>query len=191
MNQLRALAILISLIMILACSTTPQHQATQADTIAAESPCGSWLKASSEQGPPFTLRGLDGKPYASTFFKDRPVILSFWASWCPNCKLKLLELDHFFTQMGPGKIVVVGVGVHDSKDALKRFAEENKLSFPLLFDSNGDVARAYGVNALPHTSLLDPDGRVMSICSTKSSRYERKFNGETSDLIKMLKDYMG
>ena len=140
MNRFYFLCICVLLIFPGCTATNKETPALEASSLQ-QSPCGSWLKDSSRQAPEFALRDFNGKAYASSFFRDRPVILAFWASWCPNCNLELMELDHFFKQLGPGKLVVVGVGVHDAKDSLARFAEEQNLSFPLLYDAAGNTAQ--------------------------------------------------
>lgn len=132
-----------------------------AGTAALESPPPSVL-ARGTTAPEFTLPALDGgSPVSLAAFRGGPVLLSFFASWCPHCRQELSSVATL-ARMDAGKVAVVGVDSNESSDATaKQLLAAAHASFPVALDSDAKVATRYEVVALPVSYLLDANGKVV------------------------------
>ncbi|HUC36451.1 MAG TPA: TlpA disulfide reductase family protein [Acidimicrobiales bacterium] len=134
---------------------------TSSSSTALASPSPSTLKAGTP-APPFSLPALDGgNPVSLTSFRGSPVILNFFASWCPDCRQELAAVSNV-ARADAGKVSVVGVDSNESSVATAtRLLGEANAAYPVALDNNATVATAYLVQALPVTYFLDADGRVV------------------------------
>ena len=111
-----------------------------------------------------TFNDLDGRPAEMMQWKDRIIVLNFWATWCPPCVEEMPDLQRVYDDYKERGVVVVGLGI-DNPSALKRFRDEYLLSLPLFAAgaSGNDLGRALGnaSGALPYTVLVDRKGRIV------------------------------
>jgi len=110
--------------------------------------------------PPFTLRDTHGKEVALESFRGRPVLLHFWATWCPLCREEMPILDEA-ARGAPERIVVLGINLGERQEKVAAYAEAAHLGFPMLLDGHGKVAARYRVIALPATIVVDDTGRIV------------------------------
>lgn len=115
-----------------------------------------------EQAPRFELRGLDGKRVSLAAYQGRPVVLTFWASWCQPCRREFPLLSDARKRFAKDGLEVIGITYQDIPSDSRDFAREMQASWPLAADASGDVASAYGVRAIPLTFFVDRDGFVAS-----------------------------
>lgn len=109
----------------------------------------------------FSVEALDGSGELSLAdYAGTPVVLNFWASWCPPCREEMPALAKFAAE-NPG-VAVVGLAVDDAPADSRRFAEGLGIDFPLGIDSDGSVAADYGATGLPVTVVIDAEGRIAS-----------------------------
>lgn len=105
----------------------------------------------------------DGKPFAMAGFKGRPVLLNFWATWCPPCVKELPMLSEFAASQGAKGIQVVGLAV-DKPEAVLRFLQRQPVQFPIGVALQGGLGltRTLGnlQGGLPFTLLFDGQGQV-------------------------------
>jgi cytochrome c biogenesis protein CcmG/thiol:disulfide interchange protein DsbE len=109
--------------------------------------------------PDFTLKTFDGKTVSLSDFAGKPVVLNFWASYCIPCRK---EFPLFREQLAkdPGKFVVLGVDAKDIESDAEDFAKDKKATWPIVVDTDNDVAKAYGIGAVPQTFFIKPNGKV-------------------------------
>jgi cytochrome c biogenesis protein CcmG/thiol:disulfide interchange protein DsbE len=97
--------------------------------------------------------------------RGKAVVLAFWASWCGPCRAEAPSLDRLSRRLADQNVVVLGVNTSDTRPSAQQFAKAARLSYPLVFDADGEVASAYGVSSLPTLVVVDKDGRVAAVRS--------------------------
>jgi peroxiredoxin len=93
--------------------------------------------------------------------KGEPVILNFWASWCTVCLDEKPYLDSIWKKRKKYHNRMIGIATTDEWGKVLATGRATPEHFPILLDRDGSVARAYGVDALPQTIVLDARGRIM------------------------------
>jgi len=107
--------------------------------------------------------GLDGKPVSLERYVGRgPVLLEFWATWCPNCKQLEPRMAAARAQFGTQvRFVGIAVGVNQSPARVKAYAAKHKLPLEVLYDRTGAAAEAFDVPATSYVVVLDASGKIV------------------------------
>lgn len=115
--------------------------------------------------PDFVLSGLDYQDISLSDFKGTPVILNFWASWCPPCKAEMPSFEKAYQEFsGSGlKIIAINATSQDSIADVSFFIEEYGITFPVPLDKTGEVSNDFLVHSLPTTYFIDKDGLIREI----------------------------
>ena len=109
----------------------------------------------------FTLPDLDGRQVAlSRFLGKTPVLLVFWATWCPECKAAIPEINAMTTEPLAGKLQILGLAFRESREKVAYAVKARGIRYTVLLDERGQVARAYGVVGIPTYVLIDRRGNV-------------------------------
>jgi peroxiredoxin len=111
--------------------------------------------------PDFTLTDLSGASVSLSGYKGQPVLLNFWATWCPPCKLEMPTLQQHYTDYKAQGLVVVGVEAGEPRSEVQAFATDQRLTFPILPDEKSTVTDMYRVSALPTTFVIDRQGMIV------------------------------
>ncbi len=93
---------------------------------------------------------------------NKPVMLIFWASWCPSCRTeapKLNELVRKYSGRGMD-FIGVNVGVNDTYERAKAFAQKTGMTYPNLFDATGTIGQQYALQGVPTVVIADKSGVV-------------------------------
>jgi thiol-disulfide isomerase/thioredoxin len=99
---------------------------------------------------------LDGKPVALDAFAGRPVLVHFWATWCPICRAEQGSIDALARDT---PVITVAMQSGD-RDAVVQHLRNETLSFPVLNDPDGVIAAQWGVRAVPASFIVDGAGRI-------------------------------
>lgn len=110
--------------------------------------------------PELELTDLDGKKHSLGDLKGKVVLIDFWASWCPPCRRELPHVQKIHEELGPKGLVVLGVNAEKDEAKLKKFLEEQKVTFPVLRDTDRKASKAYSVTAIPRVLIIGRDGTV-------------------------------
>lgn len=113
--------------------------------------------------PDFLLETLDGKVLRLSDLRGKPVIINFWATWCPPCRREIPDLIAVHNRYRDLGLVLLGVNLAESDGVVRPFTEEFGMDFPVLMDRSGGVAREYRVLGLPTTYFVDGNGVVRSL----------------------------
>jgi len=118
----------------------------------------AWQQSGIASGPAPALAGvlLDGKPAALSTFAGRPVLVHFWATWCPICRAEQGSIDAL-AQEAPVITVAMQSGDHV---AVTQHLRKEALSFPVLNDPDGAIAAQWGVRAVPASFIVDGAGQI-------------------------------
>jgi thiol-disulfide isomerase/thioredoxin len=114
-----------------------------------------------DDAPAFTLADLSGGEVSLSEYEGRTLVLNFWASWCGPCKQEIPEFARFHA--AHPEIAMLGVAV-DSGDtkAVKRAAKRFGIPYDVAMGTKAMVGQ-YGVNTLPTTVIIGPDGQVLDV----------------------------
>jgi len=137
-------------------SLLPQGCSTEVSEDLAAPQAGS-------KAPDFTLADLDAESVSLSDLRGGPVLVNFWATWCRPCLSEMPHIQQAFEQWGSQGPVILAINLGESRSAVRRFAQEQKLSFPILLDSDRKVGRDYQVSAIPTTFLIDKEGKIQAI----------------------------
>jgi peroxiredoxin len=121
-----------------------------------------WLidKLINSKAPDFSLTDLNGKSLNLSSFKGRPILLNFWASWCPYCRKERAHLNKLHEDFTDKKLVIISVSIDKSLAQVKSFMKKHPAEFPVLWDHTGKVSSTYNVSALPTSYLINSDGII-------------------------------
>jgi cytochrome c biogenesis protein CcmG, thiol:disulfide interchange protein DsbE len=112
--------------------------------------------------PEFALRSATGESISLAALRGRPVVLNFWATWCPPCRAEAPELQSASLRYA-GQVAVIGVDQSEPASTVQTYTAQQGLTYPSPLDENGQVSQAYGVHALPTTFFIDRDGLIRQI----------------------------
>lgn len=107
------------------------------------------------------LEDLDGKHVRLSDYAGRIVLLSFWATWCPNCREEMPELEKAFRQFAGKGVTVVTVDLQERTSVVAAYRRKNHLSYPILMDRSGSVGRSFGIRAIPTTYIVNRKGLLI------------------------------
>ena len=122
-----------------------------------------------KRAPDFTLTSTDGTQYTLSQFQGRKVLLSFWLDGCPACELEMPLIQTAFDKYGRDQLAVLAVNVRGDPDKIKYYVANQKLTFPVLLDSEGTVDGVYKGPAFPTNYMIDSTGIIREI---KSERFQ-------------------
>jgi cytochrome c biogenesis protein CcmG/thiol:disulfide interchange protein DsbE len=91
-----------------------------------------------------------------------PIVLNFWASWCPPCRSETPLLERTWRRLSRDGILMLGLNMQDVTDDAREFLGEFNVSYPNVRDQGDQVASDWGVAALPESFFIDARGRVVS-----------------------------
>lgn len=117
-----------------------------------------------QPAPNFELANLAGQPVQLSDFAGKPVILNFWATWCPPCRKEMPAFEAASEAYGD-RLTIIGINhtAADDPDLVTDFMAEYGITFPVLLDELGLVVKIYGVVGLPTTVFIDHNGIINEI----------------------------
>ncbi len=119
-------------------------------------PASLWIEAQD-----FTSELHTGQQVKLSDYRGRFVLLNFWATWCAPCLKEMPDMEKAYQKLGSDKLVVLAVGMGESKSRVKAFIEKHGFTFPMVTDLKMEITREYGVRNIPATFIIDPEGLVL------------------------------
>jgi thiol-disulfide isomerase/thioredoxin len=112
-----------------------------------------------KEAPAFTLNSLDGKKISLSDFKGKPVLITFWATWCDSCKEDIPLLEKLAAERRDQLTILLIVIDGERKRAARKIADKNRITVPVLLLLKEKVMDHYGVRGwIPLTFLVDQEG---------------------------------
>ena len=131
----------------------------------------------------FTFKDLDGRDVTLSAFKGKVILLDFWATWCGPCKFEIPGFIELYTKYRSQGLQVLGLAVDDPVPALKEYAQQMKMNYPVLVgEGREDILEAFGpMPGLPTTFIIDREGKI---CKSHTG-FEKKetFEQEIKSLL--------
>ncbi|AFK86639.1 MULTISPECIES: peroxiredoxin family protein [Thermoanaerobacterium] len=112
--------------------------------------------------PDFTLKDVNGKTVTLSKLKGKKVILNFWATTCPYCKIEMPELNKFY-QNNKNDVVLLAIDIGEDKSTVENYLEGKGYGFDVLLDGDAKVAMDYKVQFIPMSFFIDKDGIIRAI----------------------------
>lgn len=130
------------------------------------------------QTPDFALKGLNGQTVRLSELRGKPVMVNFWATWCPPCRQEMPDIEKAYKKYRDEGIVFLGVDQMEDPDIVQKFVKENGYSWVFLLDSEGEASKQFRASALPTTFFIDRQGviRDMQIGALTAAQLESKLS---------------
>ncbi|MFJ8962563.1 redoxin domain-containing protein [Lentzea sp. NPDC102401] len=172
MSEMRVLAgALVLVAMVAACggpTGAPEPAQTTPTTSATGAPTPATGAASVPEQLNFTAKTVDGKDISGADLAGKPVVLWFWAPWCPKCQREAPGMAAAARDLG-GKVTFLGVAALDQVPAMQQFVQRFGLqSFQHVADVDSAVWKRFGVTAQPAYAFIDASGQVEVVTSQLS-----------------------
>ena len=107
--------------------------------------------------PPLNGALLDGKPYVLAARPAQPVLVHFWASWCPICRTEQGSIESL-AHDNPNVITIAMQS--GNSGAVQQYMREQEVSFPVINDADSQISATWGVHGVPASFIVDTDGKI-------------------------------
>jgi len=115
--------------------------------------------------PVFVAETLEGKNISLENYKDKVVLIDFWATWCKPCEKSMPALQALHDEFAAKDFAVIGISIDEGKDSktkVNKFVDKRKISYPILLDAKAEPAwAAFKVKAVPAMFLIDRSGNIV------------------------------
>lgn len=167
-KTLFGLAVFISVLVVayfgynaLADANKPSSTTTQSSSQSEET------KETKETlpAPDFTVFDAQGNEVKFSDFAGKPVVLNFWASWCPPCKSEMPHFNKIYAEE-KDNVVFMMIDLVDGKRETQakgqKYIDEMGYQFPIYFDNDLDAGNTYGIMSIPTTVFIDASGNIQA-----------------------------
>jgi peroxiredoxin len=107
----------------------------------------------------FQLPDLDGNIHRLQDYHGKPIIINFWATWCPPCRAELPSMNRGWKKV-KGEIAMIAVNIGEDEETIKRFMQDYPIDFQVLLDKNASSIQTWPISGLPTTFVVSPDGNI-------------------------------
>ena len=111
----------------------------------------------------FQFQDASDQALSLSDFRGKPVILGFWATWCPYCQRQLPYLQQLYDEWQGTELVMLTISKGEEPATVATFMQDEELSFPVVVDSAQKASSQYGVSGVPTTFFIDEDGIIQFI----------------------------
>jgi peroxiredoxin len=139
--------------------------------------------AGSVPAPGFTLPDTSGRLHRLEDYRGRPVIINFWATWCPPCREEIPSMNRAWKILEQEDIALLAINVGEDEDTIFIFNADYPADFPILMDRTGTIIEQWPVRGLPTTYIVAPDG-TLAYRAIGSRQWD---DAELLDLVRSLK----
>jgi peroxiredoxin len=144
-------------------------------------------EAVGEAAPVFSLRDIDGKQVSLGDFKDKVVLINFWATWCQPCQVEMPHLQKMHMEFADQGFVVLSISIDEARSAsmVKPLIRKNGYTFPVLLDKDTSVVAQYNPSkVLPFTVVLDRSHKIQVVHQGYNPGDEVGLRAEVEALLK-------
>jgi cytochrome c biogenesis protein CcmG/thiol:disulfide interchange protein DsbE len=113
-----------------------------------------------KEAPDFRVIGLDGAPIQLSDFRGRPILVTFWATWCPPCRAEDPDIEAVYRQFQDAGLVVLAVDLGEDPVTVRNYAQRAGLTFTVALDQRNEAAGIYRIAGPPTHYFIDADGLI-------------------------------
>jgi peroxiredoxin len=118
--------------------------------------------AATDRPADFPLLTLDGRQVTlNRFLGKQPVLLVFWATWCPECREAVPLINALHEGSIGGRVQILGINYRESREKVASAVKAHGIRYPVLLDDGGKLARGYGIVGIPTYLLIGRDGTII------------------------------
>lgn len=136
------------------------------------------------QAPDFVLKSLSGANLRLSEYRGEVVMLSFWASWCGQCRAQLRGLADVYERYRDAGAELLAVSLDRTRREAKDTAVSLGVKYPVLFDAGGKVGALYGIDSMPALVLIDRDGVIRKVFAGYRRGEEQQYLQSVRDLLR-------
>jgi peroxiredoxin len=114
----------------------------------------------SKPAPDFELTSLNGSAVRLSDYQGHPVLVNYWATWCPPCRDELPLIQKRYERFSPD-LVVLAINAGEDPETVKNYIEENGFTFPVLLDPDWKAEALFGIMAYPTSVFIDGKGNIL------------------------------
>jgi peroxiredoxin len=156
------LLVILAVVPFIITSLMAKDQSSASSQISSACDSFGVVKSQVERrAPSFCLKTLDGNQVILNDFKGKHILLKFWATWCPSCVEELPPMEKFSEGRKDQLVILLAAIDGEKEKKVRRLIKENKITLPVLLDPKAKTARAYGVNFIPVSFLIDREGLIV------------------------------
>jgi peroxiredoxin len=129
-------------------------------TLAAALVTAAYAADAGGPAPAFTLESLSGGQTALSQYTGQVVMVNFWATWCGPCQQEMPLLDQMYKKYKAAGFTLIGVNVDKTAAPVRDLLARKPVSFPVLLDPANQVSKAYHVEEMPSSVIIDRKGEI-------------------------------
>jgi len=135
---------------------------TMGDTAAVQAQTAPWdiEQLPSTKAPGFSLPDPSGKTVTAADFRDKVLLINFWATWCAPCRGEMPALNRLQKEFEGKGLAVIGISIDSEQSKVREFIKDAKTQFQILHDPSMKCHDEYKVFAYPTTFLVDRKGII-------------------------------
>lgn len=152
---------LIGLVVAIILWPVEAKASTPAATTAQDDLVTTTLIHRGDVAPNFSVEMLDGTTVQLTDLRGKPVLLIFWATWCPPCRSELAHLQEGVIDVYGDTITVLPISRGEKRDVVESYISRMGYTFAVGLDSDQNIYRMYATNYVPRCFVIDSEGKVL------------------------------
>lgn len=110
--------------------------------------------------PEFELMDLEDKIHRLADYKGKPIVINFWATWCPPCRKELPSMNRAWKQLKEEGVEMIAINIGEDEADVFAFKDEHPIDFQVLLDQQSESLESWRVKGLPTTYIVSPKGVV-------------------------------
>lgn len=131
----------------------------------------------------FALRSLQHENIRLSEQLGEVVLLNFWASWCGPCRQEMPLLDELYTKYRRAGLVLLSINIDEDVERAAEMVQTLGVSYPVLLDTRNEVAKAYQIDTMPLTVLIDREGTIRYVSEGFKPGYEERYAEKLRELL--------